>query len=211
MTAPKERKKRKHTIVIRGREEADLPAVAAIWTERSVVDGTVQLPYQSVSELTQRWSKVPDGMRVLVAERDGEVVGMGAVTRDAHERARFRGSLGMAVSERSRGAGVGGVLLDALLEVGERWLGLLRVELEVYVDNAPAIRLYRSRGFQVEGIARAHTLRDGVLVDTFYMARVSENLPWPRVRAEDAAQRLPPLLASGPSPSGNGHGHGKKR
>jgi hypothetical protein len=43
------------------------------------------------------------------------------------------------------------------------------------------------------------------------MARVSENLPWPRVRAEDAAQRLPPLLASGPNPTGNGHGQGKKR
>ena len=40
------------------------------------------------------------------------------------------------------------------------------------VDNARAIRLYESNGFEIEGRERQSILRDGVLVDAFTMSRL---------------------------------------
>ena len=70
------------------------------------------------------------------------------------------------------GAGPAGLLLGALCEHADRWLGVLRLELSVYTDNAPAIALYRQHGFEIEGTHRAYVLRDGRYVDAFAMARL---------------------------------------
>jgi putative acetyltransferase len=63
-------------------------------------------------------------------------------------------------------------LTEACIDLAENWLGLTRIELDVFVDNAPAIALYESCGFRVEGTARNFCLRDGALVDAHYMARL---------------------------------------
>lgn len=49
---------------------------------------------------------------------------------------------------------------------------MTRLELEVYVDNAPAIALYRKHGFVEEGRMRAYAFRNGEYVDVWGMARV---------------------------------------
>jgi putative acetyltransferase len=51
-------------------------------------------------------------------------------------------------------------------------MGLTRLELTVYTDNEPALRLYRRFGFELEGTHRAYGLRDGVLTDAHCMARL---------------------------------------
>ncbi|MFO7698719.1 MAG: GNAT family N-acetyltransferase, partial [Anaerolineae bacterium] len=61
--------------------------------------------------------------------------------------------------------GIGEALLAALIDLGENWLGLTRLELEVYTDNAPAIALYQKLGFVIEGTKRRYAMREGVLVD----------------------------------------------
>ena len=73
---------------------------------------------------------------------------------------------------------MGTALLTRLLNYADRWLGVTRVELSVYTDNAPAIALYRRHGFEVEGTQRASVLREGVLIDVLMMARLA-----PRVAA----------------------------
>lgn len=79
-------------------------------------------------------------------------------------------TLGMAVLERSRGRGGGSALLDAALEEA-RERRIHKVELEVFAENAPAIGLYASRGFAVEGVRREHHLRrDGRRRSTLLMA-----------------------------------------
>ena len=60
----------------------------------------------------------------------------------------------------------------ALIDAADNWLDLKRLELTVYVDNAPAIGLYRKFGFEVEGTRRADAFRDGKFVDSLMMARV---------------------------------------
>jgi L-phenylalanine/L-methionine N-acetyltransferase len=51
-------------------------------------------------------------------------------------------------------------------------LRVRRLELAVYVDNAPAIALYKKFGFAVEGTRRAAAFRDGAFVDDYVMARL---------------------------------------
>ena len=48
----------------------------------------------------------------------------------------------------------------------------MRVELQVNVDNARAVRLYERFGFEKEGRLRANVLRDGAFIDSFMMARL---------------------------------------
>jgi L-phenylalanine/L-methionine N-acetyltransferase len=70
-----------------------------------------------------------------------------------------------------QGAGVGGVLLAALVDLADRWLGLRRIDLTVYSDNERAIRLYRASGFEEEGRLAAYAFRDGGHADVLVMGR----------------------------------------
>jgi len=207
MSTPR-RHSTKAAVVIRAFEPADIDACARIVNQPSVYSGTLQIPQQSLAELRERWTKADPLRRSLVVELDGVVIAHGGLHLSSKLRMRHVGGIGMMVAEQAQGRGLGGRLLDALLELGERWCGVLRFELEVWVDNVRAIQLYRSRGFVIEGVARAMGLRDGQLVDAFRMARVAESLPWPRVMAEDAAGRGPKQLPPSPRPrrrAGNGH------
>ena len=51
-------------------------------------------------------------------------------------------------------------------------LDLKRVELEVFADNARAIRLYESLGFEREGLKRRDVIRRGGYGDTVVMGRL---------------------------------------
>jgi putative acetyltransferase len=62
--------------------------------------------------------------------------------------------------------------MRAAVELADRWLNQTRLELEVYVDNEPAIRLYERYGFEREGLMRQYAYRDGELVDALLMGRI---------------------------------------
>jgi L-phenylalanine/L-methionine N-acetyltransferase len=68
--------------------------------------------------------------------------------------------------------GIGAALLAALIDTADNWLNLTRLELTVFVDNEPAIRLYKKFGFAIEGTRRADAFREGRFVDSFQMARL---------------------------------------
>jgi [ribosomal protein S18]-alanine N-acetyltransferase len=109
-------------------------------------------------------------LRVLV--RDGRVVG----TLGLHETAApVVAYLGMAILKPQRGRGGGRALLEAALRHAHS-SGLHKVELEVFPDNGPAIALYASAGFAVEGVRREHYLRrDGSRRSVLLMALLLEH------------------------------------
>jgi putative acetyltransferase len=72
---------------------------------------------------------------------------------------------------------VGSALMAAMCDYADNWAGVLRLELNVYVDNEPAIALYRKFGFEIEGTNRAFAMRDGCYVDSLVMARLHPNPP----------------------------------
>ena len=85
--------------------------------------------------------------------------------------------LGISVAREYQRRGVGAALMAALCDYADRWAGVLRLELTVYADNAPAIALYRKFGFQTEGTHRAYALRDGAYADVLAMARLHPRPP----------------------------------
>ena len=79
------------------------------------------------------------------------------------------GRLGMGVTRDWRRQGLGRRLLETCLRAAPA-AGLEKIELEVYPENEPAMRLYQSFGFAQEGVrARARKL-EGRYQDIMLMA-----------------------------------------
>ena len=109
---------------------------------------------------------------MMVAEQDGVIVGDITVRCISPRRSlEHVASLGMSVHSGYRRRGIG----RALLEAGIAWakgIGITRLELAVFADNAPAIALYEAMGFVHEG-RRRHFVRFGDhYIDDLVMARL---------------------------------------
>lgn len=158
---------------IRAASPDDAAELAELCMQPNVVWGTLQLPHQTPGSWRKRLEgNDPNTSYVLVAELGGVVVGMAGLFWTPRPRARHVGDLGMMVHDHYQGKGIGKQLMAALIDAADRWLNLLRVELEVYPDNPRAIRLYEQFGFQVEGRKRMCAWRDGEYVDSLVMGRI---------------------------------------
>lgn len=126
---------------------------------------------------------------VVAAPATSRLLGQGTV-----HLARYGvADLGMNLAADSRGRGLGGQLLDALLDAAGE-LGAHKAELQVWPHNEPALRLYLSRGFVVEGRLRAHYRRaSGQVWDAILMGRTldPELTDGPHGSALDDAPCLP--------------------
>jgi putative acetyltransferase len=161
-------------VTIRRTEPGDYEALQRIFGGQRVIAGTLQLPLPSAEMWRKRLSELPEGLFSLVACVDGEVIGEITLhTSPTRWRMRHVASIGMVVRDDWQGKGVGTVLMEAALDLAENWLNITRVELHVYVDNAPAIALYEKFGFEVEGTHRRFAFRNGEYVDGYSMARLT--------------------------------------
>ena len=168
-------------ISIRRARSDDAAAIAALMDEPAVYANLMQMPY--ASEEGQR-ARIADSLLpgktdlLLVAERDGRIVGSaGMHAAGAALRRRHVVVIGLSVGAQTQRQGVGTALMQALCDYADRWMGVLRIELTVYVDNIAAIALYRKFGFREEGRHRGYALRDGRYVDALAMARLHPSPP----------------------------------
>ena len=114
----------------------------------------------------------PARFSVVAVAADGTFLGNGGIERTGYGVAE----LGMAVRDGWRGQGVGGKVLDSLVE-GARELGAHKVALQVWPHNARALALYRSRGFVEEGRLHRHYRRaSGELWDAIVMGLVLDDV-----------------------------------
>jgi L-phenylalanine/L-methionine N-acetyltransferase len=164
-------------IVIRRAEPSDADGIARTFRSRQAALGTLQNPYPSVARWAERLSRDARLNYVLVALVESELIGHAGLHGTDNPRRSHAWGLGMTVRDDWHGRGVGTRLMEALIDLADNWLGALRLELTVYCDNEPALRLYRNFGFEVEGTHRAYSLRDGVMVDTYAMARLHPRPP----------------------------------
>ena len=158
-------------LILRAREPSDWQGLAALMQLPRVRWGTLRLPFASADETRKFIDRPPDGSVFIVAVMDDRLVGAAAMIRYKGRRDHV-GDIGISVHDDFQGRGIGSALLGALVDTADQWLNLRRLELAVYVDNEPAIRLYKRFGFVIEGTRRAVAFRDGTFVDDYVMARV---------------------------------------
>lgn len=132
-------------VVLRPLAAADLDQLDRL--ERQLFDAAAWSRASFEEEL------VASGRWYLGVERvaDGALVGYAGLWFDGYDTQVMT----IAVDAAHQGHGLGRRLLEALIEHA-REVGALQVLLEVRVDNAPAIHLYESAGFQMLGRRRAY-------------------------------------------------------
>lgn len=128
------------TIHVRAQEPRDIEALAEILESPPVLVETSQIPYRSIDWWRERLAPRA-GVHRLVTEIEGHVVGSVALHTELSPRRRHGGTLAIMVREGFQGQGVGTALMVALVDLADNWLGVRRVELQVYADNARAVRL----------------------------------------------------------------------
>ena len=130
------------TVTIRRATPADAAGFARVMSDPAVYPGLMQLPFNNEHQWRERLTESTGAGKidlVLVAERDGTIVGNSGLHLNAtphYVRRRHAAAIGIAVAPEAQGQGVGTALMQAMCDYADRWIGLLRLELTVYVDNA---------------------------------------------------------------------------
>lgn len=167
-------------LTIRRAEPGDFEAARRIFAGPTAIRGTLQLPFPTAEDWRKRLAEMPPGTMQLLACADDEPVGqLGLHGNPLTPRRAHAASIGMAVRDDWQGQGVGTALMQAAVDLADRWLNLHRLELDVYTDNEAGIRLYKRFGFVIEGTHVAYAFRDGAYVDAFTMARLRPSPPQP--------------------------------
>lgn len=159
-------------IFVRRCEPEDYKAVHLVYSSPLAMAGTLGVPFSSEQEWREELARPRDDNIPLVACVRDEVVGHLALSVYMSPRRRHSGHFGIAVRDDWRGKGVGTALMEACVDLADNWLNLTRLDLRVYVDNEPAISLYKRFGFEIEGTHRRFAYRDGEYVDAHIMARL---------------------------------------
>ena len=157
--------------LIRAARPADAEQIAGLINLPGFRHFTLRLPFHSPEEVRGWIERRTAGNIGIVACLAETIVGSADLRRFEGRRSHV-GEVGLGVHDDYGGRGIGSALLAALIDAGERWLGLTRLQLTVFVDNRRAVALYERFGFAIEGTHRGYAFRDGALVDAHSMARV---------------------------------------
>jgi putative acetyltransferase len=156
---------------LRAARPTDAESLAELFNQPGFRWGTAQMPFQSPEHIQTRLDKNAPGVTHILAEIEETIIGSAVLDRFTGRRTHA-GGIGMGVHDAWTGQGIGTALMTALLDTADNWMGLQRLELTVYTDNAPALALYQRFGFTIEGTYRYYAFRAGKLVDAHGMARV---------------------------------------
>jgi L-phenylalanine/L-methionine N-acetyltransferase len=128
------------------------------------------IPVERQQEIIRRDLEM--GNLCLVGESDTNVIAhISCLVDRPYSLTRHTATLGMTVDRRLRNHGIG----TNLMEHAVRWAqenSIVRLQLEVYAANSPAIHLYKKFGFQVEGRKRMYAFQRGRYYDSLIMSRL---------------------------------------
>ena len=161
-------------ITVRNATEADMEGVRSIYSEY-VLNGlaTFEEIAPSVDDLlARRKSLISAGLPYLVADCDSEILGY-SYASPYHSRPAYRYTVeGSAyVARELGGRGVGGALLQRLIERCERGPWRQMVAVIGDSENVASIALHRRMGFQLTGTLSAIGFKLRRWVDVVLMQR----------------------------------------
>lgn len=162
------------SLLVRPSNDADLPAIAAIYAD-AVVHGTAsfELDPPDVAEMARRRAALLEGgYPYLVAEQDGTVLGY-AYAGPYRTRPAYRSTVedSIYVAPQAKGQGVGRRLLEVL--IGECEARDFRLMVAVIGDEEShgSIGLHRSLGFELSGVIKGIGYKHGRWLSTVLMSR----------------------------------------
>ncbi|EBY9043744.1 N-acetyltransferase [Salmonella enterica subsp. enterica serovar Java] len=158
-------------IVIRHAEPKDYDAIRQIHAQPEVYHNTLQVPHPSL-EMWQARLTEQAGVKQLVACIDDIVVGHLSIQVTQRPRRSHVADFGICVDARWHNRGIASTLSRTMIDMCDNWLRVDRIELTVFVDNEPAVAVYKKYGFEIEGTGKKYGLRNGEYVDAYFMARV---------------------------------------
>lgn len=123
------------------------------------------------AQLRSKLQRTTANSLFLIAEADGDVIGTVSVEGGRYRKVRHNGYIGLSVRHGWRRQGVATALMRQAEEEARRAGVLRRLTLVVFATNLPAVRLYESLGYEIEG-RRVEAVRIGDdYVDELCMAR----------------------------------------
>ncbi|SHH34332.1 Protein N-acetyltransferase, RimJ/RimL family [Clostridium collagenovorans DSM 3089] len=87
---------------------------------------------------------------ILVVEIDGKIVGCATLQKGGSARTKHVALFGITILKEYTGLKLGSLLMKKVIEWAEK-NEVEKIELEVFAENIPAIKLYEKFGFVVEG------------------------------------------------------------
>jgi ribosomal protein S18 acetylase RimI-like enzyme len=142
--------------LIRPSQDGDAPALAAL-IDAVAGEGELlaMVPGEpdTIEQSSRLVSIVLEGGLTLTLEVDGVPEGHVMVQRRAGAHYAHVGEIAILVSNAQRGTGLGRALMEMAIAWGAA-VGLAKLSLRVFPDNRRAIGLYRSLGFEDEGLVR---------------------------------------------------------
>ncbi|WP_342513823.1 GNAT family N-acetyltransferase [Sporosarcina sp. FSL K6-1522] len=106
---------------------------------------------------------------ILLATLHDEIIGIASITSSQKDRTKHVGTLGIVVSERFTGQGLGRVLMEQLIEWAASNGVTNKISLVTREDNLLAIELYEKLGFEKEGLILKDSFIHGVYYNTLVM------------------------------------------
>ncbi len=160
-------------ITIRHAAERDVQAMTAIYNQ-AVETTTATFDTQPKTEQEQLdWFRAHDAQHpVMVAERDGAVVGWTALSKWS-EKLAYSGTVetSIYIDAAFRGQGIGRCLKEAILEEGRR-VGLHTVIARIAEGNDVSLHLNESLGFRRIGVMREVGRKFGQLLDVHLLQKM---------------------------------------
>ncbi|WP_373598623.1 GNAT family N-acetyltransferase [Paraclostridium bifermentans] len=166
--------------IIRPVKPEDSKDIHELRRMKDVMENTLAISSLRLSSTLKHTENLDANTHVFVAEvnenGNKKVVGLASMNVNTSPRIRHSAGIGISVHTDYQSKGIGRKLMEALLDLADNWLMLVRVELGVYPHNEKALRLYESLGFEKEGIKKYAAIKNGEYVDEIIMGRYNKKL-----------------------------------
>jgi len=116
--------------------------------------------------------KNEDNSNFIIATINEKIIGAASITSIQKRKMKHVGTLGIVIKEEYCGLGIGGILIDNLVNWSKQNGITKKISLLTRCDNYNAIELYKKKGFEIEGTLRRDNYENGKYYDTYTMGLI---------------------------------------
>lgn len=160
-------------MIVRTMKPIDWKAVSTIYSE-GIATGFATFETQVPSYA--QWDSAHTKQCRLVAESGGEILGWAALS-PVSSRCVYGGvgEVSVYISEKSRGKGVGKLLMQHLIEASEK-SGFWTIQSGIFPENTASIKLHEKAGFRYIGKRERIGKINGIWKDNLLFEKRSEKV-----------------------------------